>query len=92
VIDEVYAEFVSALARYRGVGVATVRSDFGQGRLLSSKQAVAASMADGVGTLTGAIAKLASRRGDSRRARTADAATPVSTEARRLRRSRAKTA
>jgi HK97 family phage major capsid protein len=57
-IDEIYGEFVGAVARNRGVTVAKVESDFGQGRVLKAKGAVAAGMADRVGTLEQVLSEL----------------------------------
>jgi HK97 family phage major capsid protein len=57
-IDEIYGEFVGAVARNRGVTVAKVESDFGQGRVLKAKGAIAAGMADRVGTLEQVLAEL----------------------------------
>lgn len=59
-VDEYYQTFVNAVARGRSVSAATVRSDFGQGRMLSAQRAVDAGMADRVDTLQGTIDRLAS--------------------------------
>ena len=45
-LDALHDEFETAVARYRGVPRATVRSDFGQGGVLIGKRAVAVGMAD----------------------------------------------
>lgn len=50
-VDETYAAFVGAVARGRGVPVATVKKDFGQGRSVSAKRSVELGMADKVLTL-----------------------------------------
>lgn len=47
-INEITSEFQTAVARNRSVSVSQVRSDFGQGRMLNAKEAVAAGAADGV--------------------------------------------
>jgi len=60
VVDEIYAEFLSAVATQRGTSVAKVRSDFGEGRTVSAKKAVAAGMADGVATLQQVIGRIQS--------------------------------
>lgn len=60
VVDEIYAEFLSAVATQRGVSVAKVRSDFGEGRTVSARKAVAAGMADGVATLQQVIGRIQS--------------------------------
>jgi signal peptide peptidase SppA len=55
-VDAHGRQFELDVARGRGVPVATVRSDFGQGRMLMAKDAVAAGMADRVDTLDNVIA------------------------------------
>lgn len=57
-VDRLEQEFVGAVATYRGVTVDTVLSDFGQGGMLIGSDAVAAGMADRVGTLESVIAGL----------------------------------
>ena len=51
--------FVAAVAEYRGVTVETVLADFGQGDVLVGEAAVAAGMADSLGSLESVIAGLA---------------------------------
>lgn len=53
--DRHYAMFVNAVARGRGVSAETVRNDFGQGRTVMAKPAVAAGMADRIDSLEGTI-------------------------------------
>jgi ClpP class serine protease len=89
IIDEVYGEFVSAVARHRSVKTSVVRSNFGQGRLLGAKDAVSAGMADGVSTMGQVLAKLSGGRGRGSRTRAEDESRPVYTETRHLRRRRA---
>lgn len=50
-VDHYYGMFVAAVARGRGVKGNVVKADFGKGRMLEAPQAVAAGMADKVGTL-----------------------------------------
>jgi signal peptide peptidase SppA len=57
-IDEVYEQFIEAVARNRGVNVDAVRSGFGEGRMVSAKKAVELGMADRIETLDGVIARL----------------------------------
>ena len=57
-VDEFYGMFVAAVAKGRGVSRDTVRSDFGQGRMLSATRAVKARMADRIETLDETIARL----------------------------------
>jgi signal peptide peptidase SppA len=58
-VDSYYEAFTKAVAKQRGVSVAKARGpDFGQGRLFRAQEAVAAGMADRVGTLDDALASL----------------------------------
>lgn len=54
-VDEIYGEFLAAVAQGRGVSVATVKADYGEGRTLSAARAKAAGMVDAVMTLEQAI-------------------------------------
>jgi len=56
-IDDYYAAFVKGVAQARGVSIAAVESDFGQGRTATAQVAVRRGMADKVGTLDQALAK-----------------------------------
>lgn len=58
-VDDFYAMFVSAVAKGRGVGVETVRKEYGGGRMLLAKPALAAGMVDRVDTLDNTIARAA---------------------------------
>ena len=58
-IHEYYEVFVKAVAKYRGKSPADVRANFGQGRMVLAKDAVANGMADRIGTLEETIARLA---------------------------------
>jgi capsid assembly protease len=49
--DEVYATFTADIAKGRGVPIAQVRDDMGQGRLVGADAAYKASMVDGIATL-----------------------------------------
>ncbi|NEI60920.1 S49 family peptidase [Rhizobium leguminosarum] len=59
-VDAFYNDFVSAVARGRGVSVGDVTGGFGEGRVVKDKQAVKAGMADRVDTLDGTIRRLSS--------------------------------
>jgi signal peptide peptidase SppA len=48
-VDEHYSMFVNAVAKGRNVSAATVRNDFGQGRMLMAKEALKAGMIDKIG-------------------------------------------
>lgn len=60
VVNEIYASFLSAVATHRGTTAAKVLSDFGEGRMVAAKKAVAAGMADGVATLQQVIGRIQS--------------------------------
>jgi len=59
-IDDLAAVFVQAVATYRGVSTEKVATEFGQGGVLIASKAVAAGMADEVGTFEGLIESLQS--------------------------------
>lgn len=61
-VDRLTDEFVSSVAGYRGVSVETVLSDFGRGGVLIGADAVAADMADRVGTFEETLDRLAQQR------------------------------
>lgn len=61
-VDESYAAFTTAVSRNRGVPVETVRSGFGEGRMVSAKQAVKSGMADRIATLDAVLATAGRRR------------------------------
>jgi signal peptide peptidase SppA len=58
-VDYYYSRFVEDVAKGRGVTQAKVRSDFGQGRLLMSEDAVRLGMADRIGGLEAVLRRLA---------------------------------
>lgn len=60
IVDHDLDIFIRDLARGRGVSEATVRKNYGEGRVLTAKQAKAAGMIDGIYTLEQAIARAAS--------------------------------
>jgi signal peptide peptidase SppA len=59
-VDAYYEKFVAAVARGRGYAPVTVRNGFGEGRVLTAEAAVAAHLADRVGTLADAVQRAAS--------------------------------
>jgi capsid assembly protease len=59
IVDAMAEVFVSTVARNRGVSAETVLSDFGRGGVLVGTAAVAAGMADRIGSLETVIAELA---------------------------------
>ena len=50
-VDDGYNQFLSAVAQNRNVSKATVKSDYGQGKVLTPKDALSAGMIDGIRTL-----------------------------------------
>lgn len=61
IVDRVTDVFLADVARYRGVTLETVLSDFGQGGVLVGQDAVDAKMADRTGTFEQVLAQLADR-------------------------------
>jgi signal peptide peptidase SppA len=57
-VDDVHGMFVAGVAKGRGLTAGDVRANFGGGRVLSPKAAVAAGMADRIDTLENARARL----------------------------------
>jgi ClpP class serine protease len=56
-VDAIEQVFIADVARGRKVGVAQVRSDFGRGGMVAAKTAIAAGMADRIGTLDGVLSE-----------------------------------
>lgn len=61
-VDEIYAQFVADVAAGRRSTPDEVRAGYGEGRMLGAERAVAAGLADRVGTLGETIARLAGSR------------------------------
>lgn len=61
-VDDLASVFISAVARNRGVPEATVLAQFGQGLTLVASKAIAAGMADGLGSFEGLVSDMQSRR------------------------------
>jgi len=57
-VEEAYSLFVADVAKGRGVSAATVRSDYGEGRVLTAKDAKAAGLIDRVAGYHETIARL----------------------------------
>lgn len=70
-VDDLYAQFLKAVARGRAVTVAEVKKSFGQGRMYDAKEAVARGMVDRIETFDELVARLS---GSSRGARRGAAA------------------
>ena len=62
-VDEAYANFLSAVARGRGVSAQTVRTGYGEGRALYAASALAADLVDRVETLPDVVKRLSSPQG-----------------------------
>jgi ClpP class serine protease len=60
-VDADYDRFTRAVARHRGVEVATVRNRMGQGRMLGAEAAKVERMVDGIATLDEVVNKLSRR-------------------------------
>ncbi|MBI3936779.1 MAG: S49 family peptidase [Betaproteobacteria bacterium] len=73
-VDALHRDFVRAVATGRGVSQAKVNADFGQGRVLLAQDAVAAGMADRLGTMETVLAGLMG--GKRRRGMRAEAEAP----------------
>lgn len=69
-VDRLSTEFVSHVARNRGVSKSDVLKDFGQGRTLDSKAAKKVGMVDGIATLRDVLAGISAKksRNSARRA------------------------
>lgn len=61
-VDEAYGMFVADVAKGRRVSVDAVRSDFGEGRMVSASQALRSGMVDRVETIDATVARLSRRR------------------------------
>jgi capsid assembly protease len=57
-VESIYRDFLASVAKARGVSVAQVRSDYGQGRTMLAGDALKAGMVDRVATLSTAISEL----------------------------------
>lgn len=58
-VDEAYAQLVKDVARGRGVSPSAVRNGYGEGRVLSAKDAKAAGLVDRIATMDETLARLA---------------------------------
>lgn len=57
-LNDLEAQFIEAIAKYRNVSVSAVKNDFGQGGVLIGKNSVLAGMADCLGTYEETLAEL----------------------------------
>jgi ClpP class serine protease len=68
-VDQYYAAFVAGVARGRGVAVGEVRTNYGQGRLLTAREGLAAGMVDRIATMDETLSRvLTGKRGQGARA------------------------
>lgn len=61
-VDEHFSDFVSGVARNRGTSQKRVLSDFGQGRIVSARNALEAKMVDRIATLDQTVSTIATAR------------------------------
>lgn len=59
IVNQLYDQFVNDVAKGRGVKASVVREDFGEGRVMTAKDAVTSGMADRVDTFDATVARLA---------------------------------
>lgn len=62
-VDSAYDSFVKAIAKGRGVDVASVRNGYGEGHVLDAKAALAAGMVDRIATLDETLARVVKKYG-----------------------------
>lgn len=79
-VDGFYSQFVAAVAANRGVSAADVEKNFGQGKVMISDAAIAAGLADRVGSLAEVVAELNKSLGGDEPSRRAAASTLDATE------------
>ncbi len=61
-VDRIYGEFRASVARNRGVTEAVAQKNFGEGRVLDTKSAIAAGLVDRIGSLEDVVARVDSGR------------------------------
>jgi capsid assembly protease len=66
-VDDAYSQFTADVAKGRRVSVESVRVGFGEGRMVSAKQAVKLGMADGVESIQSVIGRLSAAPAKTRR-------------------------
>jgi signal peptide peptidase SppA len=57
-VNDVYGDFISDVAKFRGTDIERVLNDFGQGRMVRAKDAVKLNMADSIDTVENVINNL----------------------------------
>lgn len=83
-VDEAYGWFVKDVAAFRSDSQANVRAGYGEARVLGAAQSVKANLADKVGTMDEAIARLATKVGASRKTRASHERERLALDAHRL--------
>jgi signal peptide peptidase SppA len=58
VVDDCYAAFVADVAKGQGVAIADVRNGFGEGRVLTAREAVSEGLVDGVATFDQVLGRM----------------------------------
>jgi len=71
-VDDYYSAFTKAVARNRGVSIATVRDGMGQGRVLGAQAAKDAGMVDDIATFDDVIRRMSKNLRQSAKAKAAD--------------------
>lgn len=71
IVDAAYSRFIGDISRGRGVSKDDVKTKYGQGRILTADDALAAGMVDKIGTLEETIARLMGAQKGTRAARAA---------------------
>lgn len=60
-VDEMYGDFIAAVAKHRGVSSSKVTKDFGQGRTMTAKQALSAGLIDRIATIEETLTRLGAK-------------------------------
>ena len=86
VVDELYEQFVAAVAGGRGASASAVRGGYGEGRVLTASRARSAGLVDRVATVTEVVALLQENKGRNAvmRGRRAETRTPRTIEPREI--------
>lgn len=67
IVDTINADFIKAVAKNRGISVASVQNDFGQGRVLTAKEALQVGMIDRIETMDSFFGKVLAKSVDANR-------------------------
>lgn len=80
-VNDVYGQFLAAVAKGRKVSVATVRDEFGQGRVYHAKDALARGMVDRIATLEDMLGQMAAGKWKGGKRADVDAVTTIAADA-----------